>query len=433
MNNKFSYDECVEYILNIPRFNKEKSEYKCREVLRKLGNPHETFKVYHVAGTNGKGSTCAFLNNILCAMGKKVGLFTSPHLVRINERIKIDGEDISDEEFLNAFTKVNAAINELYTDEYMLTFFEYVFLIAVVAFSTKKVEYAIFEVGLGGRLDATNIFDKKIASIITSISMDHMEILGDRIDKIAYEKAGIIKSEVPVYFYGENEIVRNVIIDKANKVNSHYHMICKNDIEIIRKNNKVIDFSIANMYDRYGVLTVPFVMEYQTINATLAIAALCGEFKEELTREKIMEGIIKTSWPGRMEEVMKDVYVDGSHNYEGIEHFVKYVNEVSTDKKVYVMFSVVKEKEYKDMMNLIARIKNCEGFIVAPVESSRALAATDMEDYLKKHVKVPVYRFDSIKEAIIYSMNKKGPDEVLFCTGSLYMVGEIKKQLQESF
>lgn len=207
-------------------------------------------------------------------MGKQVGLFTSPHLVKINERIKVNNQDISDQDFLNTALQIKKTIYSLFEDEYVPTFFEYIFLIAVTYFAKKNVEYAIFEVGLGGRLDTTNIFEKPLVSVITSVSMDHMEILGNTIEEIAAEKAGIIKRAVPVVYFGDNEKVAKIIEEKAGSINTRTIKVLSKDISILGKSNKAIDFSVHNMYDKYGCLTVPFVMEYQTINATLAIKLL---------------------------------------------------------------------------------------------------------------------------------------------------------------
>lgn len=430
-----NYNECVEYILNIPKFSKIKSQDRCSEILSFLGNPEKKLKVVHVAGTNGKGSTCAFANSILMAMNKSVGLFTSPHLVKINERIKINGVDISDEEFLNVFQILDNALLTLYNKEYIPTFFEYIFLLAVIAFNRANVEYAVLEVGMGGRLDATNIIAKPVVSIITSVSMDHMEILGNTLEKIATEKAGIIKKEVPVVYYGEDKCVSDVIEKAIEEKKSKCIKVTKSDIvycyENDEKNHKSIDFSYSNMYDRYGVLKIPFVMEYQAINATLAIRAMEMIFDSDLDISCIKTGLMNTVWQGRMEEIADNVYLDGAHNYEGITEFVKYVNQISKYNKVYILFSVVKEKEYIDMMNLIASIDNCNGYYVAPVNSVRALVAKDMKDYLEQFVDVPVYQFDSIDEAYKNALRNKKKDEVLFCTGSLYMVGEVKEAVNK--
>lgn len=431
-----TYDEAVTYLLDIPKFTKNKDNENLRNILKTMGNPDRDFKVIHIAGTNGKGSTSAFINNILIHTGHSVGMFTSPHLVKINERIKINGEDISDEKFLKAFLNVKEKVEGIIKGggEHP-SFFEYMFLVAIEAFREAGVGYIILEVGLGGRLDATNIIEKPIVSVITSVSMDHMEILGDTIEKIAYEKAGIIKKDVPVVYYGENPEVEKVIKEVIKEAGTQGECIKKQLIKIISKTNKAIDFCITNSYDKYGVLSVPFVMDYQTRNAALAIAAIDKILGDKLSEEKInqvKEGLRTTRWAGRMEEIETNIYIDGAHNYEGVLQFKEYVNSLSLspDADIYILFSVVKEKEYYQMMNLIEEIHGCKAFLVAPVKNARAAAADDLAGYLRKSGK-EVYTFDSLAQAYEEGLKLKGKNDYLFCVGSLYMVGEIKEYLEE--
>ena len=399
-----------------------------------MGNPDKDMKIIHVAGTNGKGSTCSFVNNILMAAGKTVGMFTSPHLVKINERIKINGQDISDDKFFRAFLDVKEMVDKIIKEggEHP-TFFEYIFLVGIRALSEAKVEYGIFEVGLGGRLDATNIFEEPLVSIITSVSMDHMEILGDTIEKIAMEKAGIIKAEVPVVYYGEDKKVDRIIKKEVEKKKTIGFSIKNSDIKINSKTNKAIDFCFANSYDKYGCFEVPFVMEYQTRNAALAICATKLILKD-LDEETIGKGLKNTVWSGRMELVTERTYIDGAHNYDGVLQFKEYVNELmhKENAKAYILFSVVKEKEYYEMMNLIEEIDNCKGFLVAPIMNARAAAVEDMAQYLRKSGK-EVYTFATLGEAYDYGQKLIKDKDYLFCVGSLYMVGEIKAHLEVKY
>lgn len=430
-----TYDEAVAYLLDIPKFTKNKNEDNLRRILDRLGNPDRDFKVIHVAGTNGKGSTCAFFGSILKTAGYNVGMFTSPHLVKINERIKINGEDISDEDFLTAFLRVKQTVDNVIEDDgEHPSFFEYIFLVGMEAFKNACVEYVVLEVGLGGRLDATNVIDKPAVSVITSVSMDHMEILGDTIEKIAEEKAGIIKKDVPVIFYGGNPAVENVVAEKATEVGTVAVSIKDSDIIINSKTNKSIDFCMVSSYDKYGVLSVPFVMEYQTINAALVIAAIDSLVHRNILKvspDDIKNGLMATKWPGRMEQVREHVFIDGAHNYDGVLQFKNFVNELTgqDDAEAYILFSVVREKEYYQMMNLIEQIDRCKGFLVAPVKNARAAAVGDLAEYLRKSGR-RVYTFESLPEAYEYGLELKGEKGYLFCVGSLYMVGEIKEYLE---
>lgn len=428
-----TYDEAVAYLLDIPKFTKNKDNNNLRRILERMGNPDRDFKIIHVAGTNGKGSTCAFLNSILLRGGYSVGMFTSPHLVKINERIRINGANISDEKFLEAFLHAKSNVDKVIAEggEHP-SFFEYIFLVGISAFKEAKTEYVLLEVGLGGRLDATNIIETPAVSIITSISMDHMEILGDTIEDIAREKAGIIKKGVPVIFYGENSQVEQVITKRAEAVGADAVCVKDNQIKIVSKTNKSIDFCLSNSYDKYGVLSVPFVMEYQTRNAALAINAV-DRLGVCITEDCVKQGLMDTVWSGRMEEIADKVYLDGAHNYDGVLQFKEHVNGLTADEDtgVYILFSVVKEKEYYQMMDLIEKIDGCKGFLVAPVNNARAAAVSELASYLEKSGK-KVLTFDSLAKAYDYGVKIKEDKDYLFCVGSLYMVGEIKSHLEVS-
>lgn len=429
-----TYDEAVAYLLDIPKFTKNKDNGNLRRVLKEMGNPDRKFKIIHVAGTNGKGSICAFINSILCEARYAVGMFTSPHLVKINERIKVCGIDVTDEAFLEAFINVKNCVDKVIEQggEHP-SFFEYMFLVGMEAFKRANVQYVILEVGLGGRLDATNVIEKPLVSVIGSVSRDHMEILGDTIEEIAAEKAGIIKSDVPVVYYGEDERVEKVICKRADELCTAKVGIKNCLIKILSKTNKSIDFCLSTVYDKYGTLSVPFVTEYQTRNASLALMAL-EEAKIPVSVEDVKVGLMNTVWSGRMELIADRVYLDGAHNYDGVLQFKEYVNSLTREKGVgvYILFSVVKEKEYYEMMNLIEEIDGCKGFLVAPVANARAVAVNELAGYLRETGK-NVYTFGSLGEAYDFGLKLRGDIDYLFCVGSLYMVGEIKAYLEVSY
>ena len=429
-----TYNEAVAYLLDIPKFTKNKDNMNLRRILDRMGNPDRDIKIIHVAGTNGKGSTCSFINSILVSAGKSVGMFTSPHLVKINERVKINGKDISDDKFLEAFTSVKAVVDKVIEEggEHP-SFFEYIFLVGIKALSDAKVEYGIFEVGLGGRLDATNVIEKPEVSVITSVSMDHMEILGESIEEIANEKAGIIKKDVPVVYYGQEEKVDKIMRAKVEEIGTKGISVKNSDIKIVSKTNKAIDFCFANSYDKNECFEIPFVTDYQTRNAALAVNAV-KLLDGNITDETIRTGLKNTVWAGRMELVSERTYIDGAHNYDGVLQFKEFVNELmkKQDANAYILFSVVKEKEYYQMMNLIEEIDRCKGFLVAPVMNARAAAVEDMASYLRKSGK-EVHCFNALSEAYDYGQKLIGEKDYLFCVGSLYMVGEIKAHLEVKY
>ena len=216
-----NYEEAVAYIEETPKFTTKNKMEHTKECLKRLGNPQDKFRVIHVAGTNGKGSTCAFLTSILREAGYSCGLFTSPHLVVINERFQINEKNISDEVFLDAFCKVKELADELVKEgNYHPTYFEFLFLMGMVIFADADVDYVVLETGLGGRLDATTAVENPVACVITSISFDHMQYLGNTIEEIAGEKAGIIVPGVPVIYDGNDQKAAEVIRERAQELNS---------------------------------------------------------------------------------------------------------------------------------------------------------------------------------------------------------------------
>ncbi|MEE0861818.1 MAG: Mur ligase family protein, partial [Lachnospiraceae bacterium] len=270
-------------------------------------------------------------------------------------------------------------------------------------------------------------------SIITSVSMDHMEILGESIEEIASEKAGIIKKDVPVVYYGEQEEVDKIINAKVEEIGTKGISVKNSDIKIVSKTNKAIDFCFANSYYKNECFEIPFVVEYQTRNAALAITAV-KLLERDITDDAIKTGLKNTVWSGRMELIAERTFIDGAHNYDGVLQFKEFVNELmeKEDSEAYILFSVVKEKEYYQMMNLIEEIDRCKGFLVAPVMNARAAAVEDMASYLRKSGK-EVHCFNALGEAYDYGQKLIKEKDYLFCVGSLYMVGEIKAHLEVKY
>lgn len=270
----FTYEEAAAYIEEIPKFTKKHTLEHTKTFLKRLGNPAADRKIVHVAGTNGKGSVCAYLQAILMAEGKRTGFFTSPHLVSVNERIRVDNIQIDNETFLKVFRKVLKIVRQMVEDgiEHP-SYFEFLFGMGMTAFAETDVEYIILETGLGGRLDATNAIDNPALAIITSISLDHTAILGDTIEKIAGEKAGIIKPGVPVFFDGSSKKAAEVIKAKASELGVSCREVTKNAYEIQKVHRKYIAFSRRSAYDKDVIFQVPMCGCYQAMNAELALEA----------------------------------------------------------------------------------------------------------------------------------------------------------------
>ena len=267
-----TYREAVTYIEETPKFTKKNTLENTRAILRCLGNPQDKMKILHVAGTNGKGSVCSFLASILKAAGKRTGLFTSPHLVEINERFVVDEEQVSNEAFLEAFHRVMECIGEIEREGYAHpTYFEILFLIGMVLFEQAGVEYLVMETGLGGRLDATNSVDHPIVTVITSISLDHTEYLGNTVAEIAGEKAGILKEGVPVVYDASDPEAEAVIRKRAHELHAPAFGVHPEMYKISSMTDKHIDFSIHSGYYDYIELSISSVAEYQVMNAAEAV------------------------------------------------------------------------------------------------------------------------------------------------------------------
>ena len=391
-----------EYIESIPMWAKKKNSLsEVRKNIEILGI--KLPKVIHVAGTNGKGSVCAYLSNILIENQMKVGTFISPHLIEVNERILLDMIPISDRELESISKYVREKLGNSDTAP---TYFEYIFYIAMVYFSESSLDYVILETGMGGRLDVTNVFEDTL-SIITSIGMDHMQFLGGSIKEIAFEKAGIIKHNSTVIFDDSNEESNEVIIENAKA-----------------KEAKIIPLSDFD----YESLKFTFV-KYKKKAAALAILG-AGQLLNSI--KNIDEAITKTVWHGRMEEIEKDIIIDGAHNEPAIIEFTDNAANISKEgnKKIKLLISVVKDKEVEKIFDIITSKLEVEKYYLTAMNSYRSNSIKELYNSLnilleknKRQSKISCYN-NSI-EAFYEAKKEKADDEILFCVGSLYLMGEL--------
>ena len=428
-----NYEEAVAYIEETPKFTKKNSLDHTRECLRRLGNPEKKFKVIHVAGTNGKGSTCAFLTSILREAGYSCGLFTSPHLVRINERFQINEINIDDDTFLAAFKKVKALADEMVAEgSYHPTYFEMLFLMGMVIFADAGVDYVTLETGLGGRLDATTAVEDPVACVITSISLDHMQYLGDTVSKIAGEKAGIIVPNVPVIYDGNDPDAAEVIEKRAKELGSPAYKVVQSDARVFGNNKDGIDFSLKDEYYGDTSFHIPFIAWYQVMNASLSLTTM--EVLRDVipvTMEQMQEGIKNTRWQGRMETILPGVIVDGAHNEDGVRRFVETAERFQDEYPLTLLFSAVNDKDYQDMIHTICQKIRFRKVVTTEVGGYREVPSAELAEIFRKEGCKDVANSDSIQEAFYMAREAKGEDGMLFCVGSLYLVGEIKALLSE--
>ena len=365
-----TYQEAVNYILEIPKFTKKNDREHTRAFLRYLGDPQEHMKVLHVAGTNGKGSVCAYLDGMLRSEGKRTGLFTSPHLVKMNERIVTGGEQISDAQFCAVFEKTRKAVQRMEREGLAHpTFFEFLLGMALLAFAEAGTE------------------DPAVC-VITSIGLDHMEYLGHTLGEIAGEKAGIIRTGVPVFYAQTAEESDSVIARTAEERGSFCKKIGKDAYEILGIRDKHIAFSCSSAY--YG----------------------------------------NTTWKlkGRMEEVLPDVYVDGAHNISAVEAFTESLPEDGRENMI--LFSAVRDKDYEKMAECLCRKNAAALYVVTHIDDSRGAAAQRLADIFRKYTEQPVIVKESVKEALAYALGIQDGRRI-YCLGSLYLAGMIKGLVQE--
>ncbi len=450
-----NYNEAVEYIFNIPRFNNgtngrnKSGKNNLLSVMKKLGNPHLMHKTIHVAGTNGKGSTVQFIRCLLNAKGYTVGCFVSPHLIKVNERISVwgsmsipdYGQDcyISDEDFLDSFNKVYEAV-ELNVNEggTGLSFFEFIFALAAVYFQSREIDYVIYETGLGGRLDATNIL-QPVITVITSIGLDHTKYLGNTIKEIAFEKAGIIKTGVPVVYNTGDIDADAVIRESATLAGAKEINVAKTDYIIFDLTDKIIDFSLSNSYYRYDNIKLKVTgATYQVDNAVTAIE-VCNSLGIDLDKDTIQTAFDNFYWPGRMEQIHPNVILDGAHNLDAIEKFVDACDIISGDKEPILLFAVAEDKDYEPMIEYICNELSFKHIIVTSIDSERAVPADYIGAIFKLYLKkkgedefCSVSSNDDIRKAFVKGFEMaKAEDRILFCVGSLYLIGSIKEIAKE--
>lgn len=421
------YSEIKAFLNDTPQYGETTGVERAGKLLELLGNPDKNLKIIHIAGTNGKGSVCSYIDDILKKSGYKTGLFTSPHLVTIRERIQVDGELISGEDFTQYFNKVyeTARANNL-----KLAYFDFFFGAAMLYFDKCKVDYVVLETGLGGSLDATNAVHNPLCCVITTISLEHTAILGDTIKKIAEQKAGIIKQGVPVVYADDNE-ASGVIEDIAHSKNSYCYGVSPQQYQIIKNFNGCIDFSLHNEYYINNCLRLATPAIYQVENVSIAIT-VCRLLKHlyhiDIKDSAIVDSAGSHIWQGRMEKLTDNIYVDGAHNPQGIQSFVNSVNGMYADStdKAALLFSVVSDKNFEQMISILCGCKVFARIAITVTGGIRHLDKEYISAAFKRHTDIEVEVYDSAKEAVLALKN----EPMVFCTGSLYLVADIRKVLE---
>lgn len=398
-----TYEEAVNYLNQTARFAKKTSLDNVRYFMKCLGDPQDHLRFIHTAGTNGKGSVCAFMEAFLIEKGWKVGVFSSPHVMVINERIRLESQMADNEEFSWACEKVYRVVeNGKKKGKDHPSFFEFLFLMALLIFQKRNLDFCIIETGMGGRYDATNLIDPELC-VITTISMDHMEFLGSTIAEIASHKAGIIKEGKKVLCARQQEEAKCVICKEAEKKHASLEIVSEDNLKFHEKLGKYIDFLNSNAYDKKRV-----VGDFQMENMALAIRAV-EWISGALSDDMIQRGLRHLVLPGRMEEVLPGIYVDVAHNEQGIEAFCHTVEKYFAGKK-RILFAASHKNEEETMRKALDSLSSVERFC---------------------HLNIDGRRIDEKEFAAAFQqlIEDRDDDTVCFIVGSFYLAGITKNYM----
>jgi dihydrofolate synthase / folylpolyglutamate synthase len=405
-------------------------------LLERLGRPDRAYPTVHIAGTNGKGSTAAFLEAILRDAGFRTGLNTSPHLERINERFRINGEEIADEQFAETFTRIHAVIEELLAEGKLRahpTYFECVTALAFEVFARARVEFAVIEVGLGGRLDATNIITP-VVSVITRIDFDHENFLGHSLAEIAGEKAGILKYHVPAVSAPQLPEAREVVRARAKELNCPL-VETKEAFYIERESQEggCARASVKEMSTGVSFELAPRLAgRFQLQNALNAVAAarLLQERNFRITNENIERGIAAARWPGRLEKLQSqpDIYLDGAHNPGAARELALFLEENFAGRRIHLIFGAMRDKAVDEVTGCLFPLAS-EVIFTQP-GNPRAVSAKQLADIAGHHAQHFTV-IDDAEAALDAALAKARPEDAIFITGSLYLVGQLRHAWKE--
>ena len=385
-------------------------------LLKFLKNPQDNFKTIHLAGTNGKGSTAAIINSILIANGYKVGLYTSPHLISFNERIRVNGFTITDEEIISFMKHVEPAINEIKS-----TFFEVTTAMAFYHFNKKDVDIAIIETGLGGRLDSTNVVNPSL-TVMTPISLDHRDILGSTIEKIAKEKAGIIKRGVPLITANQVDNVSRILEKKIREKESVMHT-CPNP-ESVELSSDGTSFEV------YGnKFNTSLIGEHQAQNAALAMATI-KLFNPKISYETIGKGLRNVHWPGRLQLVSDKIYYDVAHNENGVKSVLDNLSRMFPTSKFYGLLCLKGDKEIdfiaesiKSQFEMLFVSTSKDGLLLKPEKLSRELNNLKVENFPSSDINSSISKINKVRN----------PNDVILIFGSHYIANEVFSEFEIPF
>ena len=411
-----NYTETLNFIHSFKGNGRRPQLERMRWLLKQAGNPQTHFPTVHIVGTNGKGSTTSYLQNILTKSGYQVGTFTSPYITRFNERISINGTEIPDKDLVSLVAKAQVILNDLeeHTNFDRPTEFELVTLLMFLYFDLKQVDIAIVEAGIGGRLDSTNVLLPELV-ICTSIGFDHTETLGNSLLDIANHKAGVMRENTPILLGRVSTEVEHFFNQKSHNLQAPLAVIDK-EIQLLPKDNQAIQIS----YDHWESpnLKLPMLGQHQENNAGLAVTAahLLAQTFSKITDKSIQEGIEETHWPGRSEWIGNNIYLDGAHNPQGIASLKQVLKDNFANRRVHILFAGLRRKPLAD---LLEELKDYD----ITVTSFDFFEALPLDDYPKDFKRAADYR-DWLAQA-----ESANSDDLFVVTGSLYFISEVRNHL----
>lgn len=426
------YEEAMKYITEVGNFGSNYGLERTYKLLEHLGNPERDLKLIHIAGTNGKGSTTSMITEILMGEGYKVGMYTSPFIEEFEERIQINRNNIPKESLAILMDEIKVAVDKVIEAGYNHpTEFEIITVLMLLYFKKENIDFGVIEVGLGGTLDSTNVI-KPIIQVITSISFDHTNLLGNTLEKIAREKAGIIKKGIPTVIYPQQEEVLKVIKNKCFEMDS----------ELYIANNENLKFkNIVNLYKPYQLLKynneidilLPLLGEHQIINLSVAMQAievLNNKNIIDISIANIVKSIKNVSWKGRLEVLSNNPYVviDGAHNIQGIKTLSRNIKKYFKYENLYLILGILADKDVEEMIKIITPMAK-KVYSVTP-NSIRGELAESLKDEVSKFNK-NCKAFDKYEEAYLEALNDASEKDLILASGSLYMIGDMRKIIRK--
>ena len=421
-----SYKSCLKTMYGFRRFGIKLGLATIKNILKGLDHPQRGYSCIHVAGTNGKGSVASSLASILNRSGYKTGLYTSPHLVRFNERIQVNNRPISNKNVVAAYN----AVRQVHHGRRDPTFFEFATAMALYEFGRQKVDWAVVETGMGGRLDATNVIQPAL-SIITNISLEHRDYLGNTLSRIAAEKAGIIKRRKPVITAIRQKAARQVVEEVAAQKNAALYRL-GSDFRVRRKQSGT--FSYYGLRNTWHGLQTALRGSHQADNAALVLAAceLLDERKVRLELSNIKKGLRTNHWPGRLETVSENplIMMDGAHNRAAAGNLARFLSSNLSGSKITLVIGILDDKPYKSMLNSLLPLAS--RVILTRAKIDRALDPQRLQEVAGEY-RIENKIIPDVVEAVKYAIATSAPDDAICIAGSLYVVGEAKEAFDKGF